>query len=301
LNRKFSIALSVALGAVLALPVLAFDVGTASADRRVRIRGGGGGQVHVRGSARVRVRGPARYSSRYRTYRPRVRYRSYRPYRTYRPTVRYRLRIGGGFYYGHDYGYSYAAPPSCDYECGHVHYASRPVPQPVAVTTVIPDRFPRFGIGLFAGGMNVEDREASSDIGVIGRFRLTRSLALEGEIAKSELEDGSRIDRRLGATLLWDLSPRRSLSPHLLVGFGAVRADIDSEGRSTHADQGYGEIGVGLGWRLSRHLEISADVRAGVRDSRSDDPVVFSTVGSEPLVNEDEGFTRGRLAAMLYF
>lgn len=294
MNRKFSIALSFALGAVMALPVLAFEGSTAQADRRTRFEASGhvriGGHVRVRGPARVRVRRPARYRTRYR-------------YRAYRPQVRYRLRIGGGFYYGHHYGYGYRyaePPPPCSYECGPSTYVHRPAPQPVPVRAVDP-RFPRFGFGLFAGGMNVEDREASSDVGLLGRFRLTRSIALEGEIAKSELEDGSRIDRRLGAALIWDLAPRSRLSPHLLVGLGAVRADINSEGTSAHADQAYGEVGVGLGWRLSSRFEISADIRAGAREATGEEPVVFSTVGSEPLVQEDESYTRGRLAAMLYF
>jgi hypothetical protein len=146
--------------------------------------------------------------------------------------------------------------------------------------------------------MNVEDREVSSDVGLIGRFRLTDSFLVEGEIAKSELEDGSRVDRRLGASLIWDLSPRSKLSPQLLIGGGAVRADIDTDGNSQNADQMYGEIGAGLAWRLSRHLELSADIRAGSRESLQNDAAVFATTSP---IQEDEAYTRGRIAAMLFF
>lgn len=287
MNRK---TLSIALAAAMALPVLAAHEGTAEADRRVRVRARG--HVRVGTPARVRVRTHRyRTRTRYRTrYRPRYRYR-------YRVYPRYRLHVGGSFYYG----WRYAAPPPCDYECSpRAHYVE---PRPrVAVTAPEPERpFPRFGLGLFAGGMNVEDREASSDIGVLGRFRLTRSLALEGEIAKSEIEDSSRIDRRLGVALLWDLAPRSSLSPHLLVGLGAVRADIDENGDSSHADQAYAEIGAGLGWRLSRHLELSADIRAGSRETRDGDVMPLVSTTSEPAVQEDEAYTRARLSAILNF
>ena len=146
--------------------------------------------------------------------------------------------------------------------------------------------------------MNVEDREATSDIGILGRFRLTNRLSLEGEIAKSELEDGSRTDRRLGAALLYDFSPRSRLSPHVLIGAGVVRNDLNA-GIEANADQAYGEIGVGLGWRLSRSLELSADIRAGNRETRADD-VVFQSATPQPIA-EDEDYTRARLSAILRF
>lgn len=285
--------LIVALAAVMALPVLTSFEGSAQADRRYRVRG----RAHVRirtPRARIRIRrAPARYRvGRYRTYRPRVRYRYYRP--------NYRLYVGGGF----SYGWRYAAPPppACYHDCYHTPsvraYRTAPPQAPVAVVSR-PDPLPRLGLGMFAGGMNVEDREATSDIGLIGRLRLTDSFLIEGEIAKSELEDGDRIDRRLGASLIWDLSPRSKLSPYLLIGGGAVRADIDENGNSVNADQMYGEIGAGLGWRLSDHLEISADIRAGSREVLENEAAVFATTTAP--IQEGESFTRGRLAAMLYF
>ena len=286
--------LSIALAALMALPVLASFEGSAEADRRIRVRGSG--HLRIRGPrARIRIRrSPAYYRVGRYHYRPRVRYRSY-----YGP--RYRLYVGGGF----SYGWRYAAPPppACYHDCYYYTprvraYRTAPQSEPVAVVSR-PEPLPRLGIGLFAGGMNVEDREASSDIGVMGRLRLTDSFLLEGEIAKSELEDGSRIDRRLGASLIWDLSPRSKLSPYLLIGGGAVRADIDENGNSVNADQMFGEIGAGLGWRLSRHIEVSADIRAGSRESLEDDAVVYSSTAAP--IQQDEAFTRGRIAAMLYF
>lgn len=287
--------LSIALAAAMALPVLATFEGSAEADRRVRVRGSARAHVRIRSPrARVRIRrAPARYRVGRYHYRPRVRYR-------YRSVPRYRLYVGGGF----SYGWRYAAPPppACYHDCYYSSprvraYRTAPAPAPVAVVSR-PEPLPRLGVGLFAGGMNVEDREATSDVGVIGRLRLTDSFSLEGEIAKSELEDGDRIDRRLGASLIWDLSPRSKLSPYLLIGGGAVRADIDENGNSINADQMFGEIGAGLGWRLSRHLELSADIRAGSREVLENDAAVFATTAP---IQEDEAYTRGRLAAMLYF
>ena len=283
----------------MALPVLADEIKTADADRRIRVRG----NAHVRVTtprARIRIRRgtPARYrvnrTRRYRNYR----YRGYRNYR-YRSVPRYRLYVGGGFTYGWRYA---APPPPCYYECStprvRAYYQPRQrAVAPVAVVTR-PKPLPRLGIGLFAGGVNVEDREASSDIGLVGRFRLTDSFLIEGEIAKSELEDGDRIDRRMGAALIWDLAPRSRLSPQLLVGAGAVRADIDDNGNSLNADQMYGEIGAGLAWRLSRSLELSADIRAGSHEVLENDAAVFATTAP---IQEEESYTRARIAAMLYF
>jgi hypothetical protein len=296
LNRTLSIALAIAM----AVPVLAAHEGSASADRRVRVRGNARAHVRVRAPrARIRIRrGPARYRVG-RSYRGYRNYR-YRPYRyRYYSSPRYQLYVGGGF----SYGWRYASPPpACYHECGpstQVRGYYRPAAAAPVQVVSQPAPLPRLGIGLFAGGMNVEDREATSDVGLIGRFRLTDSFLIEGEIAKSELEDGDRVDRRLGAALVWDLSPRSRLSPQLMIGGGAVRADIDDNGNSLNADQMYGEIGVGLAWRLSRSLELSADVRAGSREVLDNgNDAVFATTSP---IQEEENYTRGRIAAMLFF
>ena len=73
----------------------------------------------------------------------------------------------------------------------------------------------------------------------------------------------------MGAALLYDFSPRSRLSPHILIGAGVVRSDIEST-ESMRANQAYGEVGVGLGWRLSRSLELAVDVRAGSRETSGD-------------------------------
>ncbi len=269
-----------ALASLTAMPVLA-DSGTASADVRIRANA----RVRIGGHARVRLRAPR---VRVRVRRPRVRVRH-----RVRPRVRYQLRVGGGYYYG--WRYAAPPPPRCTYECAPntTYYAPRTVG-----VYARPHNPKRWGVGIFAGGMNVEDREATSDIGLIGRFRLTRSLTLEGEVAKSELEDGSRVDRRLGAALLYDLAPSSRLSPHILVGAGAVRSDIEGV-RSMSADQVYGEVGVGIGWRLTRSLELAADIRAGSREANGNDEIFRS---SQPVpIKEDESYTRGRLSAILHF
>ena len=274
MNKKL---LPFALVGLTALPVLVSQQGTANADVVVRASG----SIRVN-TPRVRVRPRVRI-------RPRVRVRP-------RHRVRYRLRVGGGFHYG----WRYAAPPpppvyAYNNECAP-SYCNQP--RQVVVATRPRRPLPRFGVGVFAGGMNVEDREASSDVGVLARFRLTHRLFLEGEIAKSELEDGSRVDRRMGAALLYDFSPRSGLSPHVLIGAGVVRADLNA-GSPIRADQSYGEIGVGLGWRLSRSLELTADIRAGTRDTQ-DNEVILRSSTVQPIA-KSEDYTRARLSAILHF
>jgi glycine/D-amino acid oxidase-like deaminating enzyme len=64
---------------------------------------------------------------------------------------------------------------------------------------------PRFGIGLFAGGTGLESGAEGSDVGLLGRFRITPHLVLEGELAKSELFSGARVDRSWAG--LYDMTP----------------------------------------------------------------------------------------------
>lgn len=276
---------------------------TASAERhRVRI----GGDVRVRARGHVRIGGPRVHVG------PRYR-RSYRPY--YRPHFRPRIHVRPyarpyvyypGVYWGYRWGYRYAAPPppACYEACGPsasaYYYAP---PQPVAVAVVAPERerLPRLGIGVFGGSVDTENNEAGSDIGLVGRIRLTRHFMLEAEVAKSEFDDGSRIDRRLGGSVLFGFLPYSDLSPYVLAGGGFGQTDVD-DGTFT-ADQAYGEVGIGLEWALGRHLSLFGDLRAGARASNADDEDVLLVRDSpgSPSVEDEERFTRARVGALLYF
>jgi hypothetical protein len=282
---------SAALAAVLALPVV-FATSDAHADR-YRVRVGGQARVRIGGpSVRVRYRAP-------RVYGPGVRVR-YRPY--YRP-YRYRTwsvggHVSGGLYYGSAVYYADPPPPPpprCYEGCGPVVY-STPAPAPVAY---VEPPLPRLGIGVFAGSMDVEGQEIGSDVGLLGRLRLTNHFQLEAEFAKSEIADSTRVDRRIGAAAIYDFSPRSTFSPFVLAGLGFSQTEIGDDEFST--EQGYGELGVGLTWNLSRHLAISGDLRAGQRESSDDDVALLATMPQPLPMEEDEAFTRARLSAILFF
>jgi hypothetical protein len=268
----------------------------ASADR-ARIRGGGGGHVRAHGRVRVggRYHGPRHYGRAYgRGYRP-----YYRPY--YRPRV-YLRYYPRPYFFPYYHGYRYAAPPPCYYECGPSYYAP---PVAVAAPARAPQpELPRLGIGIFGGSVGVENNDDyGADLGLVGRLRLTRHFMLEAEVSKTELEDGERVDKRIGGALMLDLLPHSALSPFLLGGGGFGQTDVN-DGTLT-AEQLYGELGVGLEWRLGRHFALFGDIRAGVRETNaSEDEILLvrgGTGGDGPVIDDNERFTRARLGALLYF
>jgi hypothetical protein len=295
--RLASLALSFAgfAAGLVAMP----DV--ASADR-ARVRVGGGARVR----GHVRVGGPRFH------YRPHYRGRGhfrhyfrgrYRPYYRYRPRVHLRYYSRPYFYPHYHWGFHYAAPPPCYYECGPSYYSARP---PVAVATSVRAEppLPRLGLGIFGGSTGVEDNDPGADLGLVGRLRLTRHLLLEAEVSKTEIADGERVDKRVGGALLIDLNPRGALSPFLLGGGGFGQTDVD-DGKFT-AEQAYGELGVGLEWRLGRHFALFGDLRAGIRESNaSEDEILLVRGGEGPgdgaVVDDNERFTRARVGALLYF
>jgi hypothetical protein len=300
-NRRF--ALVFALG----LSTLATVAHVESAEAgRYRFGGGGSARVHVRApSGGVSVsysRSPRWYSSgrtwgvsghvyvgpRY-SYSPRYsyypRYRYYRPYYYYHPVPSY-------------YGY---------YEQNYYPVAPAPTaaPAPAIVTAPAPRReLPKFGIGLFAGGVSVEDVDESSDVGVLGRFRLTPGLLIEGELGKTSFADDLRVDRRLGASLVYEIGAYNKLAPYVLGGIGVQQADV---GGSFTTTQNFAELGIGLRLALTPNLHLLFDIRAGSRASVAGDEVTpldqTARVVSPPSADSDESeeYTRARLAAALYF
>ena len=273
----------------------------ASAERyRVRV----GGDVHVRARGHVRIGGPRTGSTARATGPPRYR-RHYRPH--FRPRLYVRPYARPYVYYpGVYWGYRYAAPPppACYEACGpsaSAYYQAPP--QPVAVGHVIErDPLPRLGIGVFGGSVDTENNEAGSDIGLVGRVRLTRHFLLEAEVAKSELDDGSRVDRRLGGSLLFDFLPYSD--------FSALRA----RRRRVRPDR-----------RGRRHLHRPAGLRRARRRPRvgARPPHHACSVTSVPALaptrpttrrvtlaparavlerrRTRERFTRARIGALLYF
>jgi len=160
---------------------------------------------------------------------------------------------------------------------------------------------PRFGVGAFAGATDVDGRDAGSDLGVLARFRLTRHLELEAEVAKSKLPVGGRVDKRFGAAIMYDFRPLHTLSPYLLAGAGYGRAE--AEAGSLRADQGYGELGIGLSWRIGEHLQLIGDIRAGRRHTADAGSLYADDVmpSYHRPIDETEDYSRGRIGALLYF
>lgn len=295
MNRRF--ALVFALG----LSTLATVAHVESAEAG-RYRFGGGGRV------RVHVRAPSvsvNYSRSPRIYTGRswsvgghvhVGPRYYPRYRYYRPYYHYYYYQPVPSYYGYYEQNYYPVAPAPS--------AAPAVTPAVAVAAPPPERpLPKFGLGLFAGGVSVEDVDDSSDVGILGRFRLTQGLLIEGEVGKTSHADDLRVDRRLGASLVYEIGARNRLAPYVLGGLGVQQAEVGGEFTTT---QNFAELGLGLRFAVTPSVHLLFDVRAGSRASvSSDEPTadIATRVVSPPSVDSDESeeYTRARLAAALYF
>lgn len=238
---------------------------------------------------------------------------SYRPhYRTW--GVGGRVWVGGYYprysYYPRYY-YYYQPVPSyygCYSPCGSSYYPVEPQSGApgVAVAAPVAERpeLPKLGIGLFAGGVKVSDKDDSSDIGIIGRFRLTPGLLIEGELGQTKYPNDERVDRRLGASLIYEIGAYNKLAPYVLGGLGVQQADVNDEFSTT---QNFAELGVGLRYAFSPNFHVLFDIRAGSRksvsssDSGLGDAVAREVSPPSPNSGESEDYTRGRLAVMLYF
>ncbi len=239
-----------------------------------------------------------------------------------------RGRVGfGGGYYGGGYGwgvrghvwvggYGYGYRPYWYYpNYVPAYYGSYyPVDAsayagPTAAVVVQPE-LARFGIGVF-GGMtstdyNTQNNISETDLGVLGRFRLTQGLIVEGELGKTSTsvngQDNIRVDRRLGGSLLYEFGARNRFAPYVLAGLGVEQASTDGSYNTT---QDYAEIGAGLRFAVTPHFHITFDLRAGSRNTVSSDDsgTTARSVVAPPASNsgQDEDYTRGRLAAILYF
>lgn len=225
----------------------------------------------------------------------------------WRPWIRGSIWVGG-YYYPRPYYYYYYPETVPSYYGGSYYPVQPTVAAPGAVAVAAPEpALPTFGIGVFAGGTNVAGQQDSSDVGLLGRLRLTEGLLVEAELGKTTFQDNVRVDRRIGGSLIWELGAHNSLAPYLLGGGGVQQADVG--GGSFTTTQDYGEVGVGLRWALSRNLALTLDVRAGRRTTISSNdsgavPVAARTIAPPSGSNggdTSEDYTRGRLAAILSF
>ncbi len=278
----------------LALGTTLLHSETAEAGRRVWFGGGGGVRFGARGSVSVHWSSPPRATFRPRTW-----------------SVGGSVYVGGGYYPRYYRPYYYYPQYVPSYYGEQTYYPVAPAAAPgvaVAVADPRPD-LPKLGIGLFAGGVAVQDQDDSNDMGVLGRLRLGNSgLLIEGELGKTSYTNDLRVDRRLGASLIWEIGARNRFAPYLLAGLGVQQADVADEYKTT---QNFAELGVGVRFAVTPHLHLAADIRAGSRDTMSSDtpttdvPVGASarTIGppSSSAADDNENFTRARLSAILYF
>jgi hypothetical protein len=297
------------LGASLAaLALTSLTGGTAEAGH-AHFSGGG----HFSGHVGVHVGGGG-YGGYRGGYHASVRWGGGGYYRPHTWGVRGRVYVGGyrPYYYRPYYAYYYPVPAYY----GSTYYpveAEPTVAAPgVAAAVVAEPELPKFGIGVYAGGVstdfNTQTNTSETDLGLLARFRLTPGLILEGELGKTATSvngvDNVRVDRRLGGSLVYEIGAYNRLAPYLLAGLGVNQANVDGDYNTT---QDYGEIGVGLRYAFSRNFHLAFDVRAGTRSSVSGDntdPVVGAARTVTPPSSDSgqsEDYTRARLSAFLYF
>jgi hypothetical protein len=270
------------LGGVIGAAAL-LQGGTAEAGH-VRFSGGARFSGHVRGGVSVRFARPG--------------------FRPSRPFWRPRVWVGGSVWVGDYYYYPEAVPSYYGNSYYPVAPGTNAAPGVMAAVAPRPS-LPTLGIGVFAGGTNVQDRQDSTDLGAMVRLRLGTGLLVEGELAKTTFKDNVRVDRRIGGSLLYEFGAYNSLAPYVLAGGGVNQADVDGSFTTT---QDFGEVGVGLRWALSRNLHLTFDIRAGRRktvDSNQPDAISNAVRSVAPpsggINNDTEDYTRGRLAAVLNF
>lgn len=274
---------------------LAASVGTAEA-----------GHVHFGGHVGVHVGGGSFHGS------VGVHYASRGYYRGYRGYARGHIYVGPsyGYYYRPYYYYGY--PEYVPSYYGASYYPVAPVAQTSAMVARPLPELPRFGIGASTGATSVEDKSDSGDISLLGRFRLTEGLLLEGELGKTTYTAGDREDRRLGASLIYEIGARNRWAPYVVGGLGVQQAQVGTNAGDYSTVQDFAEIGVGLRWAITPQFHIMADIRAGSRNTVSDNSDTLqtnpgtlarsvSTPPSAPSSTDSESYTRGRIAAVFYF
>jgi len=226
--------------------------------------------------------------------------------------VRGHIYVGGyRGYYRPYYNYYYPVPAYYGASYYPVEASTYATPG-TTVAVVAQPELPKLGIGVFAGGVatdyNTQTNTQETDMGLLGRYRLTDGLIIEGELGKASTSvngvDNVRVDRRLGGALLYEIGAQNRLAPYILGGIGVEQANV---GGNYNTTQDYGEIGAGLRYALTRNLHIAFDLRAGSRSSVSGDNtdpvtgVAKTVVPPSSNSSQSEDYTRGRLSALLYF
>ncbi len=296
----------------------AFQLGTAEAGHGGggHFSGGGGGGVHFSGGVHVGGGGVRAYGGVHVGGGGGFAYRGH-GYGGRGWGGGYHWGVGGHVWVG---GYPYWYNPYAYYYPEYVpsYYGSSYYPvQPgygapaISAAVIVQQPLPRFGVGVFGGMADVNNAPqnsatGSSDYGLLARFRLTEGLIIEGELGKTTYQSNERVDRRLGGSLLYEIGARNKFAPYVLVGLGVQQANVDGDYNTT---QDFAEIGAGLRYAITPHFHITFDIRAGSRSTVSQDQSATVPTGASARVatpppansGDSEDYTRGRLAAILYF
>lgn len=275
--------LAILVGTSLAAASLLTAAAPASAGVRIRF----GGSVHLGGH----VGGSVRWSRPAQVWRP-----------ASRPFVSGTIYVGsGGYqegYYPGGYVYpTYATPVVPSY------YPVEPGPNgPSQYQYVAPaPQLSRFAIGVFAGGVATENDAQGDDVGLLARVRLSTHFLLEGELGRSRMGEGSRVDRRIEGAAIYETHPRNTLTPYLLAGIGAQSAEV---GDTWTTQQRFAELGAGVRWQLSPALQLLGDMRFGQRnetDSLQARPTDVAARSIAPQADAPESYSRVRVAVALSF
>lgn len=300
-----NVRLPLLLGAVAFASLLGASQEAEAGRGRIRFSGGFSAGVRVNGGVSV-SRGSYHFARRAPAWRPQ------------------RWSVGGSIYIGPRYTYPrpyYVYYPTYVPSYYHTtsYYPVAPVAAPGIVAVAAPrPELPKLGVGLFAGGSQVEAQDGGSmhdsdDIGLLGRYRITNGLIIEGELGRTSYDDGQfdnvRVDRRLGASLIYEFGAHNRWAPYVVGGVGVQQAQVADQFEST---QDFAEIGLGIRWAVSRQFHLAFDLRAGSRatiDGNGTDVQATTPSGTSARVisppsadsSESEEYTRGRLSAILYF
>lgn len=262
---------------LLACSALAVGAQTAAADVRISI--GGGGHIRIGGGGHARAHWVRHH---------------------------HRVHVGGAIWIGGVYRQPFAQPPppppppqpACNCEPSYYPIA----PQPVAYAAVAPAPEPRplsrFGLGVFLGGVAVDGEHEGKDAGLVAQLRVGRRFQLEAELAKNELADGAREDRRFMAGLQFELNPHRRLTPYAVAAVGTTQVQV---GETWEDSQKLGELGGGLRLRLSERFTLFGDLRFGQRElaDRAVRPLDESVARIVPA--DEERYSRMRLGGLMTF
>lgn len=221
---------------------------------------------------------------------------------------RHGVHIGGAIWIGGVYRQPFAQPPppppppapACD--CQPTYYPI--APQPVAYATteavapVAPAPLSRFGLGVFLGGVAVDGEHEGKDAGLVAQLRLGQRFQLEAEIAKNELADGMREDRRFMAGLQFELNPHRRFTPYAVAAVGATQVAV---GDSWVDHQNLAELGGGVKLRLSDRFTLFGDMRFGQRELADQEVRPLDANVARIAPDGDERYSRVRLGGLMTF